>query len=434
MAIAIIGFGREGKSLLKFLRRHPKYKNSKIEILDQVRDKNYLKNLRSFDLVFRSPGVPYNLPEIQRAIKAGVKFSSATKLFFDLCPASIIGVTGTKGKGTTSTLLYQTLKKCGRKVFLAGNIGKPVLDILNKINKENLVILELSSFQLQDLQKSPHVAVVTDVFPDHLDAHKNMKEYVDAKTNIARHQKKSDIIFYFQDNPLSDQIAKRSRGAKIGITGNPFGLKKNYVLAATVAAYLNCPTEKIFHTIRNFKGVEHRLEFVRVIKRHTNKLQFVGVSFYNDSASTSPQTAAAAIKSLSNVKCKMRHGVKKNFLHSTCHNSLILIAGGKDKNLNYKPLAEAIKKSGDVKEVILIGENKEKIKKALPRAKVPIVFAEDLKSAVQLAYQSVRKFIIHNSCFIILFSPGAASFDMFKDYADRGEQFKKLIIGLPSKQ
>jgi UDP-N-acetylmuramoylalanine--D-glutamate ligase len=402
--VSILGFGREGKSLLKFLKKHPKYRGAKIEILDQVRNKNYLKNLKSFDLVFRSPGVPYNLPEIQKAIKARVKFSSATKLFFDLCPAPIIGITGTKGKGTTSTLLYQILKKCGRKVFLAGNIGKPALDILNKVNKKDLVILELSSFQLQDLQKSPHVAVVTDVFPDHLDAHKNMKEYVDAKTNIARHQKKSDIIFYFQDNPLSSQIAKKSPGTKIGITGEPFGLKKNYVLAATVAAYLNCPTEKIFHTIKNFKGVEHRLELVREIG---------GVRFYNDSASTNPQTAAAAISSLSSP-----------------HFPLVLIAGGKDKNLDYKPLAEAIKTSGNVKKIILIGENKEKIRASLERIKnkeLRIKNTADLESAVKLAYNFARKFIIRNSCFVILFSPGSASFDMFKDYADRGEKFKEIV-------
>lgn len=400
MKVGILGFGREGKSVFKFLKK-------KATILDQKKDKNYLKNLNSFDLVFRSPGVPYNLPEIQKAIKAGVKFSSATKLFFELCPAPIIGITGTKGKGTTSTLIYQILKKCGFKVLLAGNIGKSPLEILPKVNKKTWVVLELSSFQLQDLEKSPRVAVVTDVFPDHMDAHKDMKEYVDAKSNIALHQKKSDVIFYFQDNLLSKKIAEKSPGAKIGITGGPFGLKKNYVLASTVTAYLGCPTEKIFHTVKNFRGVEHRMEFAREIN---------GVRFYNDSASTNPQTAAAAVLSFKEP--------------------VVLIAGGKDKNLDYKPLAEAIKKSGNVKMVVLIGENKNKILHSLAgirNKELRIKNATDLKSAVELAHKFARS-LIHNSQFIIhvLFSPGAASFDMFKDYADRGEKFKRAVRLLKS--
>ncbi len=397
--VAILGLGREGRSVLKFLKRSPKYKSVQISALDQKQGPNYLKNLSDFDLVFRSPGVPYNLPEIQRAIQAGVKFSSATKLFFDLCKAKIIGVTGTKGKGTTSTLIYKILKHCGWNALLAGNIGKSPLAILPKIRKNTVVILELSSFQLQDLTKSPQIAVITDVFPDHMDVHKSMREYLQAKTNICRYQKKSDAVFYFQDNEQSARIAQKSRGTKIGITGNPFHLKKNHLLASTVAAYLGCPNEKICKTLKNFGGLEHRLEFVRKIG---------GVSFYNDSASTNPQTTSAAVLSL--------------------HEPIILIAGGKDKNLDYRPLADAIKKSGNVKQVILLGENKEKVRGVMSNLKLVIKEVSNLKLAANLAYKFAKRLIAaYQLPVTILFSPGAASFDMFNDYADRGKQFKRLV-------
>jgi len=431
-----LGFGREGKSVLKFLKRNPAYKKAAITILDQKLNKDYLKNLDSFDLVFRSPGVPYNLPEIKAALKKGVKFSSSTKLFFDLCQSSIIGITGTKGKGTTSTLLYQILKnwqksvspKQRRRILLAGNIGKPALEILPKINKRALVVLELSSFQLQDLQKSPQVAVITETFPDHMDVHKNMREYIEAKSNIARYQKKSDAIFYFKDNLLSQGIARKSSGKKIAISA-PKTLEKNRILAAAVARYLGCPEKIIEKTVRNFHGLEHRLELVKKVTvrraHHKNKSQ---IYFYNDSASTNPQTTAAAISYFSSKT-----------LYPKTLPTLILIAGGKDKNLDYKPLVQAIKISPNVKEVILIGENKNKIKKALSRVKVLIVNAESLQSAVETAYKKAKTLYpktlptgrqAYTLNPIILFSPGAASFDMFKDYADRGNKFKEAVRGL----
>lgn len=410
MKIAILGFGREGKSLLRFLKKSPKYKEAEIEILDQKDGPDYLKSLSRFDLAFRSPGVPYNLPEIQSAIKNGVAFSSLTKLFFDLCAVPIIGVTGTKGKGTTSTLIYQILKRVGRKVLLAGNIGKPALEILPKIDKNTSVILELSSFQLQDLRKSPQVAVITELFPDHMDIHKNMAEYLGAKTNICRHQKKSDVVFYFANNKLSGEMAFESIGKKIAVVA-PDTLEKNRVLASTVARYLGCPENIIQKTLKKFRGLEHRLEFVREIN---------GIRFYNDSASTNPQTTAAAISSLAT----------NNSLAGQAQ--LILIAGGKDKNLDYQPLADAIQKSGQVKLVVLIGENKEKIKQALPHAEAPLMDAKRLELAVKAAYEKAKSLSnqVTNSLITILFSPGAASFDMFKDYADRGEKYKKAVHAL----
>jgi len=448
MKIAILGFGREGKSVLKYLKKSPQFKKADISILDKKFNKNYLKNLSSFDVVYRSPGVPYNLPEIQKAIRKGVKFSSSIKLFFEQIEewskingqksTVIIGITGTKGKGTTATLLYKILKACGKNVYLAGNIGKPAIELLSKIrinqpnpHKSAFVILELSSFQLQDMRVSPEIAVVLDVFPDHMDLHRNLREYFDAKTNIARWQKKSDKIFYFSDNRWSKWIAQKSRGKKIpvdSIFSNSRELEnkikeiikipgehnlKNAVMATIVALSLGCPKEKILKVVKNFRGNEHRLELVRTIRiNQLNQHESASIKFYNDSASTNPQTAAAAVKAFKEPK--------------------ILIAGGKDKGLNYSPLASALKNS-NTKLVILFGENKNKIKRQATRDKrQEVVLVKDLKSSVQFAYKTAKnllKSMVNGqwSSVNILFSPASASFDMFKDYADRGKKFKKLV-------
>ena len=412
MKIGILGFGREGKAVLEFIRKSPKYDFAEIWVLDQnpkifvpkelkkSTGRNYLKKIDTFDLIFRSPGIPFNLPEIQRAIKKGTIFSSATKLFFENFTGRIIGVTGTKGKGTTSTLIHEILLKSHFHSFLAGNIGKPALEILPQLKQHSIIVLELSSFQLQDLTISPQIAVVLDIFPDHMDAHKDFKEYLDAKINIARYQTSRDKVFYFKDNKFSSQIAKKGNGKKISVSTQGFNwfrqvdLKmpgehnfRNAVMAARVTEELDCPKETIAETAVNFAGLEHRLEFVK---------KFNGIRFYNDSASTNPQTTIAAIQSFKEPS--------------------ILIAGGHDKGLDYEPLGKIIRKTS-VKSVILFGANKEKIKKALKR--FPTILAKDLKSSLEKAIEAGGK--------IIIFSPGSASFDMFQDYIDRGKQFKDLV-------
>ncbi len=448
MKIAILGFGLEGKSLLKFLQKSPQFKKADISILDKKFDKNYLKNLERFDIVFRSPGVPYNLPEIQKAIRNGTKFSSGTKLFFEEVvrrgSPQVIGITGTKGKGTTSTLLYKILKAAGKDAYLAGNIGKPAIEILPKLKNNSIVILELSSFQLWDfhphtkresallaqknnysrygvgVNHSPDITVVLDIFPDHLDSHKNFSEYLNAKTNIAKWQRKTDKIFYFSDNKYSKLVAQKSPAKKIAVNSehsNKFAnldyiLKipgrhnlKNAIMATTVASSLGCPKNKIITTVKNFHGNEHRLELIRTIHLHSGCV----IKFYNDSASTNPQTAAAAIRAFPNQP-------------------KILIAGGKDKNLDYSPLAQALKNS-DTKLIILFGENKKKIKYQVSSIKCQIKLVKDLKSAVQLAYKTAKSLIAkpYNLNPIIIFSPASASFDMFRDYKERGKKFKEIV-------
>jgi UDP-N-acetylmuramoylalanine--D-glutamate ligase len=443
MKIAILGFGREGQSLLKFLKKNPVYPDAEIQIRDKKLDKNYLKDLERFDLIFRSPGIPYTLKEITRARQRGAVISSATKLFFEKSRergVKIIGITGSKGKTTTATLLYRMLRAGGKRVFLAGNIGKSPLDILPQLRKNDWVVLELSSFQLQDMTTSPQIAVILEIFPEHQDIHKSVKEYYAAKAAIARYQNKKDLVFFFKHNPVSRKIAFAGKGKKIGVAEKGFNIFSasdlktpgkhtflNAVMAARVAEKLKVKPQTIRRVVKTFRGVEHRLELVRSLrlpdsnlkaspkpsaKRHFKRRGKIAVwerqiKFYNDSASTNPQTTAAAVKAFSTAP-------------------LILIAGGYDKGLDYKPLAKALKNS-QTQMVILYGQNKKKIYQALRPAGVPTKLLPDLKSAVNLAYQAAKK----SAAEIVLFSPGAASFDQFKNYADRGRRFKQIVKALP---
>ncbi len=261
-----------------------------------------------WDVIFRSPAFKLSTPEIIEAQKAGVVVSSATKLFFDLCPAKIIGVTGTKGKGTTATLIYQILKKAGKKVYLAGNIGQPMLDLLPKLTGESWVVLELSSFQLQDLHKSPNIAVALFITSEHLDYHRNTQEYIQAKSNIVRHQKGSDKTVLNADSVTSRSFAKltkakiyyfsrqkRTNGAyaqndQIFFSGKLIGKTEklklkgehnwdNVCAAITTSVLPGADMDSVKKVVFSFAGLEHRLELVR---------QFKGISFYNDSFSTTP--------------------------------------------------------------------------------------------------------------------------------------------------
>lgn len=432
--IAILGFGNEGYSTLEFLKKygiscsiHDQKKSlEKGEISKKFNNiekfylgQKYLDNIEKYDLVFRTPGMPRLHPKLVFSQKRGVEISSQTKLFFDLSPCPIIAITGTKGKTTTSFLIYKILKKKHR-VFLAGNFGKPLFKVLPKLNKNSLAVLELSSFQLQDLQKSPHIAVITNITSDHMDpakkfspsTHQNLKEYLKAKLNIIRYQNEKD--FAIIHSSLKNKTKNIGRGKKIyfdiskfknffknSINTNLKGEhnKENILAAAIVGKILKIKKEEIISAIKEFKGIEHRLEFVKKIK---------GISFYNDSAGTNPGATLAALKSF------------KEPIH--------LISGGSDKGLDYNKLAEFIAKNKNIKTAVLIGQIKNKlysiIKKFISRFKnkdLKIIKAKTLKEAVLTAYKLASK----NE--VVLFSPAAASFDMFQNYAERGKQFKKIV-------
>ncbi len=425
MNIAILGFGSEGRTLLSFFRKSPRYKKAVITVLDKnealapelaklkVASKlglNYLKSLAAFDAVFRSPGIPYLLPEIQAAIKKGVTVSSQTKLFFEELAAAkraaksakpiVIGVTGTKGKGTTSTLIFQMLKNAKYKAVLAGNMGKPMIESLAAAKRAEYVVLELSSFQLQDMQVSPDIAVIVDIFPDHLDAHKDLREYYDAKANIGRFQKKSGRIFFYATNAGSARIAGKSPARKHGVTPKQDNLRKNFEMAAAVARTCGCSGSVIEKTVKQFTGLEHRLELVKKIR---------SIAFYNDSAGTNPIATSAAILSFKEP--------------------IVLIAGGKDKGLSYASLSAALKKS-TVQHVVLFGENREKIAKEIKPAKRTVTMANDLKDALKTAFARAKELAAQKESAVIVFSPAAASFDMFTNYKQRGEIYKKTVNAL----
>ncbi len=517
MKLAILGFGREGKSLLKFLQKRGQTqkgtrtdaekiprrsasneiwvldKNGEIKIPKGVQKqtgKSYLKNLEQFNIIFRSPGVPYMLPEIQKARKAGVEISSSTKLFLDIINQKpetrnqkpvIIGITGTKGKSTTSTLLYQILKAhrlgsgqavrsdslqaAGKDVYLAGNVGAPMLDILPR--NSAFVILELSSFQLQGLDASPPIAVVLTVFPDHLGAHKSLKEYYGAKTAIARYQKPNDKIFFFKNETRSRWIAQKSRGKKIGVNEKNFKLFspkdllikgehnfKNAVMAAAVAKSLGVPNRIILKVIRKFPGLKHRLELVRVIRAPRGLTQkstrtnaekiprksalnqrWSAIYFYNDSAAHNPGATIAALKTIAGSTRPVPSRVeglttggstqlpRQNSGQVAAGKNIILIAGGKERGLDYAGLGKIVKRYA--KSVILIGENKKALAKAIrmspPKNGIEIQFANTVPAAVRLAHKIAKP-----GC-SVLFSPASASFDMFRNYEERGEIFAKEV-------
>ena len=406
--IAILGYGLEGQDAEKYF----KDLGDEVTILDKKFDENYLKNLDDFNIVVRSPGVYRYLPEIVKAEENGVKITSSLKIFFDNCPGNIIGVTGTKGKGTTSTLIYEILKNAGKDVYLVGNIGKPYLELLPKLTKNSFVIMELSSFQLIDLTKSPHIAVVLNITLDHMDWHKSKEEYVEAKKNIVSHQSPDDFAILNEEYETSKSFVEAAKGKTVFFSKTELEqkYKENLLLrgehnleniAAAVAAtkIVGIDEETILETVRSFKGLEHRLELVDTIE---------GIAFYNDSFATGPQPTIAAINSFTEPET--------------------LILGGSDKGLDYQELMREIEKKENIKNLILIGDVGNKIADTLKgytfQGNVINMGYSSMEEIVKKAFETTPR------GGIVILSPAAASFDMFKDYKDRGNQFKNSVLKL----
>lgn len=428
--IAIIGAGVEGSSSASFLSEL----GAKVTVLDRnITGKDYLKNLNQYDLIVRSPGIkPSFLKDVDQ-----LKITSQTRLFFEECPCKIIGVTGTKGKGTTSSLIYEMLKVQGKDTYLGGNIGQPPLEFLNKLNAHpaspqggSIVVLELSSFQLIDLVRSPHIAVVLMTTSEHLDYHKDTYEYVEAKRNILRFQKPQDFAILNKDYPAtreSDVLTKAktfwvSREDNITqgcfVKGKKIILKlgkeerelietskillpgkhnlENVCAAVMAAALAGVSKENIVHVLKTFKGLEHRLELVGEIN---------GVRYYDDSFSTIPETAITAIESFKNPE--------------------ILILGGSGKNSDFTELGKVISEAKNIKAIIGVGTEWGKIRNKIHNTKYIIQIVEDLKTMRDIVNASAK---LSKSGDIVLLSPACASFGMFKNYEDRGEQFKHEVL------
>lgn len=440
--VAVLGLGEENVTLVKFLANEgaavtvcdQKIREELTSYLERLKNidfelitgDSYLDNLQNFDLIFRTPGLPYLNSKIQEAKMAGAKISSQIKLFFELCPSPIIGVTGTKGKGTTTSLIGEILKASGKSVYVGGNIGNAPVGFLNELKPSDIVVLELSSFQLQDLMKSPHIAVVLDIKIDHLDYHSGREEYVQAKRNIVDFQTESDYavinadyltsfefgaatdgkVFYFSRRKsvdlgafvLSDNIILRTDDfEKVIIKTSEVKLRGEHnlenICAAVTASYLaGASVENIQKAVLEFNGLEHRLELVGEIGN---------VKYYNDSFSTTPDTTIAAIKSFSEP--------------------IILLLGGSEKNADYAELAEVISKSS-IRTIIPIGLTAEKVTRQISNSNIKIIDRIlTMAEAVALAKKEA------NSSDVVILSPASASFDRYKNYKDRGDQFKESV-------
>lgn len=416
MNIAILGYGLEGKSIEKYFKK----KGDKIDIFAEFPLKKKL-DPKKYDYIFRSPSIPvHKLPK-----NILPKITSSTQYFFSFCPVPIIGATGTKGKGTTCTMIAKLLEALGKKPHLVGNIGEPALDHLDELPKnssDDIVVFELSSFQLWDLKKSPAVSVVLRIEPDHLNVHKDFNDYVGAKANIVRHQSPFESTIYFKNNVDSVKIANESPAEKISypISKKSAVLKellsalplvgehnKENLEAALLAiyAYFKPVTKKV--TFNNFLK-EHKNAFESAIKTIAplpHHIEFVRrykkIDFYDDSFSASSPSMEAAIKAFSN-------------------RPLVLIAGGKDRGLDYNVHKKIIFSAKNLQKVILIGEIKETLADGEDPKKY--VFANSLEDAVKEALKTPNM-----SGGVILLSPGAPSFDMFKNFKERGDMFQKIV-------
>lgn len=392
---------------------------------------DYMENLVE-DVIFRSPGIRPDIPAFQQAVARGAVLTSEMEAFFQVCPCKIIAVTGSDGKTTTTTLIAEMLKAAGYMVHVGGNIGKPLLSQAGTMTPQDMVVLELSSFQLMTLTQSPAIGVVTNLSPNHLDIHTSLEEYYGAKEHIFAHQKTGDLAIFNQDNAITQAMATKAPGQVVmfsrrqSLTRGAFlegdmicvahetGKRElfpkgeilipgehnveNY-LAAIAALQGYVPDEIILQVARTFPGVEHRIELVRTLD---------GVKYYNDSIASSPTRTIAGLRSFPG--------------------KVILIAGGYDKKIPFDELGREI--VGHVKELILTGHTAEKIRQAVAAAEgfdpalLPIHMAEDFQQAVSLARQSAGEGDV------VILSPACASFDHFKNFAQRGNTFKDIVNNL----
>ncbi|MDP2872554.1 MAG: UDP-N-acetylmuramoyl-L-alanine--D-glutamate ligase [Bacillota bacterium] len=419
----------------------------------------YLGALEGQDIAFLTPGMRRDLPELEQARQAGVRFSTEMRLFFELCAAPIVAITGSAGKTTTTTLAGLMLERSRPGVWVGGNIGRPLVARALDIAADDIAVLELSSFQLQDLGASPHVGAVLNVSPNHLDIHPTMEHYIDAKRTIYRHQVAGDFAVFNHDNETTRAMAgdydrmmragqgggtavlysRRHelgegaflRGGRLQLRLGGFGAGlpdaeicgrdeikllgehnvENVLAASAIAGLAGAGVEAIREVARTFRGVEHRLEPVREIG---------GVRYYNDSIATAPDRTAAALQALAGP--------------------LVLILGGYDKKIGFEQLAAELLACGKVRTVLLMGATADNIERALlnevarrraaglaPGLPEMIRAQGDLADVVQLASRHA-----HPGDTVLL-SPACASFDMFANFEERGRSFKELVRGLPDR-
>lgn len=445
LSVAVIGMGVSNTPLIRMLLRE----GIKVTVCDRSpREKlteqaaeleslgaklclgeHYLDKIHKHDVIFRTPGLSPNTPQLQKAVKKGCVLTSEMEVFFSVCPCPIIAVTGSDGKTTTTTLIAEFLKEAGHTVFVGGNIGKPLLPDVDGMTAQDIVVVELSSFQLMTMDQSPHIAVFTNLSPNHLDYHHTMEEYTKAKMNIYYHQSKDDRAIFNGDNDITRSLSRQAPGKTtifsrrqpleegvylrddtIWLT-NEMGSREvlplsmirlpgahnveNY-MAAIAAVDGLVPDKCVRAVAQRFTGVEHRMELVREID---------GVHWYNDSIGSSPSRTIAGLRAF--------------------EEKVVLIAGGYDKQIPFDELGEEIVKR--VKCLVLTGDTSQKIRIAVEQAPgydpdiLPVREADDLASAVVIACQAAA------DGDAVVLSPACAAFDRFKNFMERGEAFKRIV-------
>jgi UDP-N-acetylmuramoylalanine--D-glutamate ligase len=438
--VTVIGIGVSNLPLIKYLcelgadvtacdkRTEKKLGDTAAELLNLgVKlnlGENYLDNIDA-ELIFKTPGMRFDVPELLSAKEKGAVVTSEMEVFFDICPCKIIAVTGSDGKTTTTTLIHKILTEEGYKTWLGGNIGNPLLTQTKDMKDDDIVVLELSSFQLHTMKKSPHIAVMTNITPNHLDMHKDYEEYIDAKKNIMKYQKEDDILIVNSSNDVTEEIGKSAKGkliefsskkdADVSIINDAIFCKdkeilklgdiklpgmhnvENYMAAIGAVCDL-VSTESITKVAKTFGGVAHRIELVRELD---------GVKYYNSSIDSSPNRTINTLK--------------------VFKDKVIMISGGKDKGIKYDEIGPAIIEK--VKVLILIGATSDAIEDALNKAYkdmgiepcVKVIRVSTYPDAVQNAKENAKE----ND--VVLLSSASTSFDMFNNFEERGNLFKKLV-------
>ena len=444
--VAIIGIGVSNTPLLELLlaegirvtacdKRGREQMGEQAEHLEQLGCElhlgaDYLKDLDA-DVIFRTPGLRPDVPEIAACVDRGAVLTSEMEVFFEVCPCTIIAVTGSDGKTTTTTIIAELLKAAGKRVWVGGNIGHPLLCEADGMLATDYAVLELSSFQLMTMKHSPHIAVVTNLAPNHLDVHRDMAEYVAAKENIFRHQSGEDVAVFNADNDITAEQSRRAPGRarlfsrqdevadgvflrgedivcrsegheRVIMTTGDIKIPgvhnvENY-MAAIAAVDGLVPDEVIRRFAREFGGVEHRIELVRTYR---------GVRYYNDSIASSPSRTIAGLRSF--------------------HEKVILIAGGYDKHIPFDVLGPEIVEH--VKLLVLCGATADKIRAAVENApgyepgKPEIRDVTPFTAAVEAARDRAQPGDV------VTLSPACAAFDQFKNFAERGKFFKSIVNG-----
>lgn len=437
MKIAILGFAGQGQSAYDYWNHDGNEiticdRDTSLQLSEGVHSQlgnEYLNNLDRFDLLIRTPALHPRDIVTANANNSQIleKVWSNTNEFFKVCPTkNIIGVTGTKGKGTTSTLITKMLESAGKRVHLGGNIGTPPLDLLkNQIDTDDWVVLELANFQLIDLKTSPHIAICLMVVPEHLDWHDDLEEYISAKQQLFIHQDEKDIAIYYADNENSLSVADASSGKLIPYYQQPGAIVSDEVIssegqeickthelkllgkhnwqnvcaAVTVVWQVTQDIEAIRSIATSFSGLEHRLEFVR---------EYNDVKYYNDSFAATPEAAAASITAIPGKK--------------------VMIIGGFDRQLDLSNLVAAVSTHGDeLRKVLVIGVSAERTAKELGAAgftNFEVLTDKTMEAIVAKAQ------ITAQSGDAVVLSPGFPSFDMFKNFEDRGVQYKTSVNNL----